>query len=243
MTGDHMYRAIEIRRVLVEPRTVCRALGIDEGAKPQSRGLIIRCPWHAERTPSCSVRRAEDGTIGVRCFGCAATGDVLDLVAVVNQLDPTRDFPEVIRRAAALAGLLPDDPRRRSMPAPPAAMRTRWPQRSEVEALWRSCVPVGDDLEVTAWLRSRALDPAQVEAFDLVRALPPYLSLPRWARCQGTSWSKSGHRCIVPLVDETGTLRSVRARRLSGENPKGVPPSVAEERGEAPSIDSGSSTG
>lgn len=222
---EHSNTAMEIRRTLADPRSVCRGLGLDEGAIPQRRGLLIRCPWHIERTPSCSVRLADDGTIGVRCFACDTTGDVLDLVAVVNQLDPTRHFPEVIRRAAALAGLLPQDQQRpgRRQAAPPPSQPS-WPPRAEVEALWASCRFVVDDDEVAAWLRSRALDPAAVDALGLARALPVGAPLPRWARCQGAWWTEGGHRCILPMFDHCGDLRSVRARRLSSHNPKGAPP-------------------
>lgn len=45
-----------------------------------NRSGFIRCPFHAERTPSCKV--FQDNKF--RCFGCGANGDVIDLVQKIN---------------------------------------------------------------------------------------------------------------------------------------------------------------
>lgn len=97
---DH---AAELRRALSDVRRVVAALGLDKGAQRQASGLLVCCPWHGDRSPSCSVTRGADGTIRVRCFGCDASGDVLALVAQVNGLDLRRDFVAVLRRAAEIA--------------------------------------------------------------------------------------------------------------------------------------------
>ena len=68
----------EVRRTLVDPVRVCERLGLAKGARRQSTGLSIRCPAHAERTPSCSVTRGPDGTIRVRCFGSRPIGATVD---------------------------------------------------------------------------------------------------------------------------------------------------------------------
>jgi len=217
-------QAIEVRRRLVDPGEVCSRLGIDEGARRQARGLLIRCPWHADRIPSCSVRQAEDETIAVKCFGCGATGDVFDLVAAGNGLDARRNFPRVLELAMDLAGVS-------STQAPPPAQRMARPSNrgfppiGEVATLWDSCRPVFDDPEVSAWLRSRALDPGDVEDFGVARALPRDLTLPAWARLRGRGWTEGGYRCLLPMFDERGVLRSVRARQIGdGAAPKAVPP-------------------
>lgn len=44
------------------------------GMKPTRSGMI-RCPFHADRTPSCKVDRR------YHCFGCGADGDAIDFVA------------------------------------------------------------------------------------------------------------------------------------------------------------------
>ncbi|WP_044238691.1 CHC2 zinc finger domain-containing protein [Chondromyces apiculatus] len=97
--------AAEVRRALDDPRTLCARLGLSRGARKQRGGLMILCPWHEEKTPSCSVRGGHDGTVVAHCYGCGASGDALSLVAVAHGLDVRRDFPEVLQEAARVAGL------------------------------------------------------------------------------------------------------------------------------------------
>ncbi|MCR4340114.1 MAG: toprim domain-containing protein [Gemmatimonadaceae bacterium] len=120
--------AAELRRhpALADPLRLCAALGLTEGGRRQPTGWLVRCPVHADRTPSCSVTRGPDATLRWRCFACATTGDALDLVAAVRGLDTRRDFAAVCREAAELAGveLDEDGPRRHHTPAQrPAAPR------------------------------------------------------------------------------------------------------------------------
>ena len=94
----------EVRRALSDPRRVCHALGLAKGSQRQASGLLIVCPWHADKGPSCSVTRGPDGTVRVKCLACGASGDVLSLVAKVHALDVKRQFREVLTAAADLAG-------------------------------------------------------------------------------------------------------------------------------------------
>lgn len=95
----------EVKRALDDPRALCLRLGLADRARRQRSGLIILCPWHPEKTPSCSVRLVNDGTIAVRCHACGASGDALSLVAAARGLDVKRDFPTVLAEAASVAGL------------------------------------------------------------------------------------------------------------------------------------------
>lgn len=217
-----------LRRTLVDAVAVCTALGLAEGAKPQRLGLILRCPWHSERTPSCSVRPGANGTLSVHCFGCGAGGDVFDLVAVAHGLESRRDFPQVLRRATELAGLSSMQEARK--PAgrsrvPLWSTGRSYPPVGEVSALWEACRLVGDVPEAAGWLASRGLDPGAVEDFGLGRALPAGAVLPRWARCDGKAWAEGGYRLILPMFDHEGQMRSLRARKVvAGDGPKNVAP-------------------
>ena len=93
--------ADRIRYALNDARALCDALGLLEGHigrgwSKQAGGVMVRCPWHDEKSPSCSVTRGPDGTVRVRCFGCGATGDALTLIAEVQHIDRHRDFVEVL---------------------------------------------------------------------------------------------------------------------------------------------------
>jgi archaellum biogenesis ATPase FlaH len=239
----------ELRKRLNDPRQLCTALGLLDGYKPGRQaggGLLIRCPAHGERHPSCSVRRGRDGTIQVRCFSCDFGGDALSLVAAARGLDPRHQFGAVLSEAARLVGYSLEAPRGGSpSPTPsrgesPRADPSRekisppqlppeppaYPDEREVADVWAASSTVEGDEQARAYLASRAIDPVRVAALDLARVLPVDFTGPSWARYQGKPWAAAGYRLLVPMVDAHGALRSLRAWRLagSGEDPKRVAP-------------------
>lgn len=92
-----------IRAALSDPTSVCVALELVDGARVQPGGLMIRCPWHEDRTPSCSVTSGADGTLRVHCFGCGVSGDAFTLIAQVRGLDVKAQFPAVLAAAEEVA--------------------------------------------------------------------------------------------------------------------------------------------
>ena len=228
-----------VRRALDNPRALVAALGLDAGALREGRENVkIRCPWHTERSPSCSVRLARDGTIAVRCFACDATGDALALVAVARGLDVRRDFRAVLAEAPELAGVHLEEhnqgeagERREPRPVPPPPPPRPYPPAHELAKLLAACGPCSRDLEVSAWLTGRGLDASAVDRYGLALALPRDARAPSWARFKGDRreaaepWASTGHRLVVPMVDHAGEVRSVRARAVvASDDPKTLPP-------------------
>ncbi len=241
--------AQDIRHSLTNALDLCDRLGllVRGGFTRQARGVIVRCPWHEERTPSCSIRTAGDGTIAARCHGCGATGDALSLIAAVHGLTMRGDdFRQILILGAELAGLhtlvheleTGHQPTERRAPVPRAEPEPErdYPSTAEVDALWSATetmtapdpkdpsnrVSVGD---CGAWATSRGLDAETLEAMGLARALPAAGALPRWATYRGQTWRETGHRLLVPVYDHTGAMRSVRAIRVvDGDSPKRLPP-------------------
>lgn len=210
----------EIKRRLTDPWLVVSHLGLSDGARRQARGVMVRCPWHSERTPSCSVSVGPDETLRAHCFGCGRGGDVLSLVAAVRGLDERCGFVAVLQEAAALLG----QDAGRSMPPRRSLPSTR-PPVEEVRALWSAALPVCEVPELARRLLARRLDPATLTDLDLARALPPGATLPRWATCAGRSWAESGHSLLVPLRSADGSLVSLHARAIGGSvEPKGLSP-------------------
>lgn len=197
--------------VLCDPARVSAALGLDKGAQRQGGGgVTVCCPWHSERSPSCSLTRGPDGTLRVKCFGCQKSGDIFSLVAQVHRLDVTRDFPDVIKVVAGLAGYDLDDrsgvrsmpPRPR--PAPPVAAERVYPGAADVAAVIGTCGT--PDAAALAYLEERGLDVAAVLTLGMVRQCPADTrALPEWTR----GW---GGRLIFELVDAHGITRSLLAR-------------------------------
>lgn len=226
--------ARDIRNALADPRRLCERLALSHGAKPNAGGLLVLCPNHRERTPSCSVTRGPDGTVRVRCYGCDWTGDALTLVAECRGLDVRTQFPEVLAEAAELAGMhqlaseIRDGKERPEYvppPAPEPLPDREYPDVGEVRALYRKCLPVSCDNQAVDVLMARRADPGAVTDRRLARVLPIGTSLPRWAAYRGRLWTETGHRLILPCFDSEGHLASVRAWRLTdADTPKRLPP-------------------
>jgi hypothetical protein len=190
------------------PAWVAQALDMTEGMRRQTGGgVMTKCPWHAEDTPSLSIRLCRDGIVMAHCFGCGESGTVLALVATRNGLNNYgEDFQKVLEIASEMVG--GDVPRlglfHRS-PVPPP----EYPPRDEVAFLWQSTEACSS--QMSGWLSSRGLDPFHPG----VRWLGPAAAwLPDWCK----SWTASDHRVLIPLYDSDGIMRSVRARCVDQNN-------------------------
>lgn len=245
MNSDRPNYAPEIRRALsLDPKKLLEELGIfgdGRGHTRQANGWMVRCPVHAERTPSCSVQ-VKQGELVWKCWGCDAAGDAIALVAASRGLSLGRGFRDTLIECARIAGLwgivselegrselrrdLPPRPPVAAPPARPEAPRD-YPDAGEVASLWEASRPVSDDPDVAAYLAGRAIDPDLVEAKDLARVLPFAGALPPWARCRAGNWREASYRLIVPMFDPAGTMRTVRGWRVGGDQelPKRLPPS------------------
>lgn len=91
---------------------MCIPLGLCEGPPRRGRGswwregngIKVCCPVHGDRTPSCKVSEVS-GVILWHCYACHAGGSGVDLVALLNGIDATRDFREALNACARLAGV------------------------------------------------------------------------------------------------------------------------------------------
>lgn len=255
MNHDRPNRVPEIKAALSDPTRVLEALGImGEGRarQRQASGWLIRCPVHADRSPSCSVQN-RGGELLWNCHACGAGGDVLSLIAAVRGISLSgRGFIDAMTEAARLGGLWhivdelegrANDADRRPAPPPPARPQPppeperTWPDKAEVDALWNVCGPVSENEAATEYLAGRGIDATQVDALDLGRVLPARGALPRWASYRGaaavsSTWRELGYLLIVPMFDPEGSMRSVRAWRVvAGEGPKRLPPSGCKASG------------
>lgn len=224
----------DVRFALTDPARLCQSLGLMKHAKRQACGVIVCCPVHGERNPSCSVTRGPDGTARVRCFACEFSADAIGLVAAVYQT-PARGsgFRETLAIAAELGGLsdLAYELRGHEAkpyvrpPAPTPEPERGYPDAQEVAAVWAEAGSVAEDTVCSGALVKRRIDPDAAAGANLVRAIGIHQALPRWARRKGRPWTESGHRMVVRVFDAAGTLVSLRAWRVQGDDEaKRVPP-------------------
>ena len=64
----------------------------------RGHNYVCSCPFHSEKTPSCTVYNDSQSFY---CFGCGAGGDVITFIMKIENLD----FREAINFLAARAGL------------------------------------------------------------------------------------------------------------------------------------------
>lgn len=71
---------------LVDASTIDASIILEYyGYTPLPGNTMMYCPFHAEQTPSCNVNSVHGAFY---CFGCGAKGDVFDLVAEIEHVDP-----------------------------------------------------------------------------------------------------------------------------------------------------------
>src|SRR5947208_16014218 len=124
--------------------------------------LVGSCPFHPEKTPSCSVSPSK----GVYyCFGCGEGGDAIAFLRKIENLS----FPEAVERLAPDAGVTlryeAESPGERR-----AASRRDALHRANAEAATlyhRTLMDSPDAAEARAYLASRDIHRAVAERFGV----------------------------------------------------------------------------
>lgn len=218
----------------LEPAALCDHYGI--ALRWHGRwGRAKRCPRTDHSTDAFAVSR--DGRW--HCHACDEGGDLLHLVAAAESLDVKADFVEVLKTAAAIAGvedpdefgppLKPPPPKRQPPPIESLDVRVAKAQK-RAAWLWKM-LRDPDDRVIVSYLRSRGVWLQRIPPTEL-RAGPINLTMAQ-AEAQGGGpgsdlvrlvklWREYGVALAVRHV-ETGALVDVRLRRLDpGDGPKVV---------------------
>jgi DNA primase len=231
MTADH---ARELRRTspLDDARALVAALGIGGRAKRTAGGLLVCCPAHVDRSPSCSVYIAEDGTVAAKCHACLWSGDALGLIAIVRGFDVRRDFRRVLDEAARLAGQgVPETSERRG--AAPEVRPDDETYHAIATYLLDAC-PLDGAPQVAAYLDARGVyadaDASGVRGFprDAGPLVASLLATFERANLEASSVLRREHDAIdwpawcvlVPWRDRFGRITCVQRRRLDAGEPK-----------------------
>lgn len=130
-------------------------------SQPQNGDYWACCPIHGEKTASFHVR---DSHGSYKCFGCGASGGVLDLAMELEGLS----FPEAVERIADFAGVpLPESPKD-DRAEREAALHTRaLAACAAAAALYAKALRSPEGAEARAYLESRGLGPGDWERFGL----------------------------------------------------------------------------
>jgi DNA primase len=233
----------EVRAALTDPVSLCDGLSLISGRKSyqrQARGVTILCPWHDERTPSCSVF-LKNGSIAVRCHGCGASGDALHLVAAAHRLDVRADFRRVLEIGADLAGIRLDDGHTPSLrpaprPAPPEPERLDHDTFDRIAEVLAAECPLASQPDVCRYLADRGLleeagtslyalpgdRKGQLRARDAIVAT---VGQDAWMRSglarKDGSWAWYEHRLCIPWCEKgvAGVVTTLQRRLIRDARP------------------------
>ncbi len=219
----------ELREEIRRRSDIAEIIGQYVHLKRVGRGLIGRCPFHEDRTPSFSVSPERQVFY---CFGCQAAGDVFTFVMKKEGLD----FPEAVAFLARRAGVrLPEgreDARRRSEREEllrALAAAADWFGRSLEGAVGEAARRYLEERGVSEEARRRfGLGFAPADGDALVRALGAAgFSVEVLVRAglaavggDGRPHDRFRGRVMFPIRDELGRVIAFGGRALGDEQPK-----------------------
>ena len=225
-----------LKAKLVDPLAVCMALELADGHRAQSGGIVIRCPWHDDTNPSCSVTVGEQNTLRGHCFSCGATKDVIDLVAIAKQLDVTTQFADVLREAHAVVALLETTPN----VAPEEDRSLDFALFDRAARILLEAAPISAARDVASYLERRgllqaalrhmwgALPAEAVKQSQLTSKIAREIGDEAWMRTGlavgPTSFKHPTHVIVIPWRDEQGRIVTLQRRRLDDDDPRYVMP-------------------
>lgn len=197
--------------------------------KRRGRGYVCLCPFHSERTPSCTVYPDNQSFF---CFGCGAGGDVITFVRRIENLE----YIEAVRFLAGRAGLtLPEDAGNDDLARLKAEVLEI---NREAARFYHGLLlsPAGE--RGMTYLLERGLSEKMITRYGLGFAPEDWSTLYRHLRKQGytdeqqitaalaargkkgTLYDQFRNRVIFPIIDLRGNVIGFGGRLLSGDGPK-----------------------
>ena len=149
-------------KAAVTPRMAAERYGL-----PIQQGSMTRCPFHADRTPSMKLNEEY-----FYCFGCGASGDVIDLAARLFGLSGY----DAAKKLAADFGITEQKP---------SVLAKLKRSKSQAELESRSFRVLGDYLQILRDWKSHcapqspedAIDPRYVEACHMLERIGNMLDI------------------------------------------------------------------
>lgn len=185
---------------------------------------MCRCPFHTEKTPSCSF--SEEKQL-FHCFGCGVGGDVITFVKLIENLD----YMEAVKFLAQRAGMsLPDD-------KDDAASRKRlrlYEMNRAAGAYFHKTLFSERGAEGLAYLRRRGLSDHTIKRFGLGYAPDDWHYLHNYLKSLGYTdfeqfdgslisaknnnfYDKFRNRVMFPIFDTRGNVAAFGGRILTDE--------------------------
>lgn len=211
----------------------------------RGRNYVCSCPFHSEKTPSCTIFT---DTQSFYCFGCGAGGDVITFIMKIENLD----FSEAVKLLAQRSGI--EIPQENSQDSSLAKRKTRIYEMNRLAAnFFYTNLVKGKDKQGLQYLAERKLTPATIKKYGLGYASDSWDELCVMLKKHGytddeivDAWlggrSKKNNnvydmfrkRVMFPIIDLRGNIIGFGGRVLDGSQPKYL------NTGKTPVFDKGS---
>ncbi len=196
----------------------------------RGRNYVCSCPFHSEKTPSCTIFT---DTQSFYCFGCGAGGDVITFIMKIENLD----FSEAVKLLAQRCGM--ELPQNSSADSMLAKRKTRIYEMNRLAAnFFYTNLVKGNDKSGLKYFADRKLSPQTVKKYGLGYAPNSWDALTRHLKSNGytddeivDAWlggrRKGGgvydmfrKRVMFPIVDLRGNIIGFGGRVLDNSQPK-----------------------
>jgi DNA primase len=219
----------EFTRELKARNRIEDVMGRYVSLKRSGREMICLCPFHAEKTPSCSVNVTDQY---FNCFGCGAGGDVISFLMRYENLE----YIEAIRELAENAGMtLPEQGSDNGLAE--LKMKILEANRAAARFWHNELKDAPDALKARYYINERKLTPGTVTKFGLGFAAGAWDRLYSHLRndfadevleaAQLIRRGKNGgfydvfrDRLIFPIIDTRGGVIGFGGRIIDGDGPK-----------------------
>lgn len=209
----------------------------------RGRNYVCSCPFHSEKTPSCTIFT---DTQNFYCFGCGAGGDVITFTMKIENLT----FSEAVKLLAQRSGM--EVPAFGSKDSGYAKRKTRIYEMNRIAAnYFYTNLIKGSDKTGLQYFANRKLTPQTIKKYGLGYASDSWNALTDLLRSKGYSddemadaWlagMKNGRtfdmfrkRVMFPIVDLRGNIIGFGGRVLDDSQPKYL------NTGKTPVFDKGS---
>lgn len=194
----------------------------------QGSNFKCLCPFHSERTPSCTVYR---DTQSFYCFGCGAGGDVITFIKRIENLN----YIEAVRFLAERAGLTVPENNYNDKTLKEKS-KTFEINRETANFYYKNLLS-GEDKRGLAYFKSRNLLPQTIKKYGLGYAPDSWNALRDHLRSLGFKDSEMitagvcrssqkgcydvfRGRVMFPIIDLRGNVIAFGGRIISGEGAK-----------------------
>ena len=209
----------------------------------RGRNYVCSCPFHSEKTPSCTIFT---DTQSFYCFGCGAGGDVITFVMKAENLD----FQEAVKLLAQRSGM--EVPEYGNKDSGFAKRKTRIYEMNRIAANhFYTNLFKGPDKTGLQYFADRKLTPQTIKKYGLGYAPDSWNDLTDLLKSKGYSddeitdaWlggQKNGRtfdmfrkRVMFPIIDLRGNIIGSGGRVLDNSQPKYL------NTGKTPVFDKGS---